>query len=66
MVAGVTGRKMLWRYVETNRIGDHICYYSDLQKMKAHYPDWGITKSLPIIFKEIAHSWNVRLSAAAP
>jgi CDP-paratose 2-epimerase len=66
MVAGVTGRKMLWRYVETNRIGDHICYYSHLRKMKAHYPDWGTTKSLPIIFKEIAHSWNVRLSVAAP
>ena len=28
-----------------NRIGDHICYYSDLRKMKTHYPDWGITKS---------------------
>ena len=26
-----------------NRIGDHICYYSDLRKMKAHYPAWGIT-----------------------
>ena len=31
-------------YVDENRIGDHICYYSDLRKMKAHYPAWDITK----------------------
>ena len=61
----VTGRKMNWRYVETNRIGDHICYYSDLRKMKAHYPAWGITRSLPAIFEEIAQSWTARLSVAA-
>ena len=34
-----------YRYVDENRIGDHICYYSDLRKMKAHYPAWDITKS---------------------
>ena len=37
---------MNWRYVDENRIGDHICYYSDLRKMKAHYPGWDITKTL--------------------
>ena len=30
---------MNWRYVDENRIGDHICYYSDLRKMQAHYPE---------------------------
>ena len=39
MAEAVTGRPMKWRYVEENRIGDHICYYSDLRKMKAHYPE---------------------------
>jgi CDP-paratose 2-epimerase len=51
------------RYVEENRAGDHICYYSDLRKMKKHYPAWGITKSLTDIFREIAESWNERLIA---
>ena len=37
---------MKWSYLEENRIGDHICYYSDLRKMRAHYPAWEITKSL--------------------
>ncbi len=64
MVEEVTGRPMNWRYVDENRIGDHICYYSDLRKMKAHYPGWDITKSLPAIFQEIAGSWMHRLTEA--
>jgi CDP-paratose 2-epimerase len=59
-VEGATGRPMNWRYIEENRIGDHICYYSDLRKMKSHYPAWGITKSLDDIFREIAQSWMER------
>lgn len=61
MAEEVTGRKMKWRYVDQNRIGDHICYYSDLRKMKAHYPSWRISKTLPRIFDEIAASWQHRL-----
>ncbi len=46
MVENLTGKKMRYQYVDKNREGDHICYYSDLRKMKAHYPAWGITISL--------------------
>jgi CDP-paratose 2-epimerase len=56
---------MKWSYVDENRIGDHICYYSDLRKMKAHYPAWGITRPLGEIFAEIASSWMERLAASA-
>jgi CDP-paratose 2-epimerase len=48
--------------VDQNRSGDHICYYSDLSKMKAHYPKWGITRPLPQIFEEIVAAWNQRLT----
>jgi CDP-paratose 2-epimerase len=65
MAEKVSGRPMRWRYVDENRIGDHICYYSDLRKMKAHYPDWEITRSLENIFEEIAVSWMNRLAAKA-
>src|SRR5512136_3001249 len=41
-----TGRKQVSAYVDQNRIGDHICYYSDLRKMRAHYPAWDISVSL--------------------
>ena len=43
---GFTGRKQVSSYLEQNRSGDHICYYSDLRKMRAHYPNWDITQSL--------------------
>jgi CDP-paratose 2-epimerase len=47
--------------VEQNRIGDHICYYSDLRKMKAHYPNWSITKTVEETIKEIVESWQQRI-----
>jgi CDP-paratose 2-epimerase len=60
----ISGRKMIFEYVDQNRAGDHICYISDLRKMKAHYPDWSISKSLSEIFKEIHESWAVRSEAS--
>ena len=62
MAEEATGKAMKSHYVDENRVGDHICYYSDLRKMKEHYPAWSITKSLPEIFAEIARSWNERLT----
>src|SRR4030095_3149604 len=41
-VEDLTGRSMRWEYVDQARGGDHICYISDLSKMKEHYPTWGI------------------------
>lgn len=49
----ITGKKMIYEYVDENRIGDHICYYSDLSKMKEHYPEFGITKNLNYIIENI-------------
>jgi CDP-paratose 2-epimerase len=64
MVEGITGEPQRWSYVDQNRAGDHICYYSDLRKMQTHYPGWSITKSLPTIFEEITESWRQRLPQA--
>ena len=47
------GKKMNYEYVDQNRAGDHICYISDLSKMKKHYPGWDITKTLDDVFREI-------------
>jgi CDP-paratose 2-epimerase len=60
----LTSKRQRFTYVDRNRIGDHICYYSDLRKMHAHYPKWQITRSLPDIFREIVASWNARFAAA--
>jgi CDP-paratose 2-epimerase len=58
----ITGNAMQWEYVEQNREGDHICYISDLTKMKAHYPGWSVTRSLDDIFVEIIDGWRARLA----
>jgi CDP-paratose 2-epimerase len=61
MVEELTGKPQRYSYVDQNRIGDHICYYSDLRKMKNHYPKWTITRSLQNVVSEIVDSWRVRL-----
>ena len=35
-VEQITGKKMKYKYSEENREGDHICYISDLSKIKMH------------------------------
>lgn len=50
-------KQQIYSYVDQNRIGDHICYYSDLRKMRAHYPSWGISVSLEETIEQIVRAW---------
>lgn len=59
---GFTGKKQVYTYVDENRIGDHICYISDLSKMKNHYPNWDITISLEDTIKQIVEATSKRIS----
>lgn len=56
LTESITGKKMIYEYVDENRIGDHICYYSDLSKMKSHYPEFVITKNLSYIIENIVRT----------
>lgn len=56
-----SGQEMRYVYLPENRIGDHICYYSDLRKMRKHYSNWDITVSLEETIKQIVFSWQERL-----
>ena len=49
----IVGKKVNWSYSETNRIGDHIWWISDVSKFKSHYPGWRITYDIDSILKEI-------------
>ena len=49
----IADRKLNWGYVESNRIGDHIWWISDLRKFKTHYPEWNLTYRIEEILKEI-------------
>jgi CDP-paratose 2-epimerase len=53
MIEARTGKKPKLTYTEENRIGDHICYYSDLKKLRSHYPAWDLTYSLDDIVDEM-------------
>ncbi len=53
-------KKINYVYSDKNRIGDHICYYSDLTKLKSDYPNWTISRSLDDIFEEFAKAFFER------
>lgn len=63
LVEKYSGKKMIHSYVDENRIGDHICYYSDLRKMREHYPVWDISISLEETIRQIVESWLTRNEA---
>lgn len=48
------GTSVAVEYVDEARKGDHICYISDLSKMRHDYPDWSITRDLDDIFEELS------------
>lgn len=56
LVEKISGIPMQYNYSDQNRSGDHICYYSDLRKMKAHYPGWDITVSLEDCLQQMVQS----------
>lgn len=51
-------KKINYIYSESNRNGDHICYYSDLARFKTDFPNWKINYSLDDIFEEMARYYS--------
>ncbi len=62
LIEELTGRKVRSVYVDQNRMGDHICYMSDLRKLQAHFPDWKLTYSIKDILQEIITTEQGRLA----
>jgi len=56
LIDKIAGKRPELTYSEQNRIGDHICYYSDLTKLRTHYPDWDLTYDLEQITEQIVQS----------
>ena len=53
MCEEISGKKLNWNYEETNRIGDHIWWISDVRKFQAHYPNWKFRYGMREILEEI-------------
>ncbi len=49
----IAGRKLTWSYAETNRLGDHIWWISNVSKFRQHYPDWQCQHNLKDILVQI-------------
>ncbi len=64
-VEACSGKPMQWTYEDANRSGDHICYYSNLSRMRHDYPEWNIAKTVDDIISEIVGGWRTRLSEVA-
>ena len=56
MIEQVAAKRPQLTYSETNRVGDHICYYSDLRKFQSHFPDWKLAYSLEQIVEQMVRS----------
>jgi CDP-paratose 2-epimerase len=50
---GIAGRELEWEYSETNRIGDHIWYISDIRKFQGHYPEWSLDYDLEALLSDV-------------
>jgi CDP-paratose 2-epimerase len=50
-------------YKDQNRSGDHICYISDLTKLRSHFPDWKLEYDLSGIFYELVEQYTRRAAA---
>ena len=61
LIEQISGKKMNYSYFDDPRIGDHICYYSDLTKMHTHYPNWSLSKNINNIFEDIYYGWIERM-----
>jgi CDP-paratose 2-epimerase len=62
MIKDISGYELKWTYLDQNRVGDHICFISDLGKLRANFPQWSITRSLTNIIEELIRSEVQRMA----
>jgi CDP-paratose 2-epimerase len=62
----IAGRRLNWRYLETNRSGDHIWWISSNQKFKDHFPAWDLAYTVEDILGEIFEQNKARWTRQEP
>ncbi len=53
LIEELSGLRVDWTLGDDNRKGDHICYISDLSKLRRDYPEWDIRVSLREILAQM-------------
>jgi CDP-paratose 2-epimerase len=61
MAEALTGRPMNYQYSETNRVGDHIWWISDVSKFQALYPQWRYRYDIKSLMGDIHAGLSARL-----
>jgi CDP-paratose 2-epimerase len=52
-------KKVSYSYLDKSRRGDHICYISNLNKLRHHYPNWSLTRTLDdILLQMVKFEWR--------
>lgn len=60
-IEAIAERKLQWEYVPENRAGDHICYISDLTKLRTHFPEWDVSVTIDTILESIVRALRAKL-----
>ena len=47
---------MIFKLKKKNRVGDHICYITNIKKFRKHYPKWNLRYDLNDIINQIINS----------
>ncbi|MCO8125201.1 NAD-dependent epimerase/dehydratase family protein [Stieleria sp. TO1_6] len=63
MIREISGYRVDYQLSDQNRKGDHICYISDLSKLRSDYPDWDIRVSFQEILTQMLASEQAKQDA---
>jgi CDP-paratose 2-epimerase len=63
-IKNISGHKLNYTVGDTNRIGDHIWYVSDINKFKNHYPNFAYEYDIDRILREMIAAAEVKMTNA--
>jgi CDP-paratose 2-epimerase len=58
-IENISGKKLNYSISNSNRIGDHIWWISDVSKFKSHYPNWEYKYNLTDILEQIIDRFKI-------
>jgi CDP-paratose 2-epimerase len=61
IAAASGGKRPKLTFVDQNRIGDHICYYTDMSRFRGDHPGWRLERDLPSIVEEMVGTVQAQL-----
>jgi CDP-paratose 2-epimerase len=60
LVESISDVPMRSIYLDQHRLGDHICYYSDLRKLHRDFPQWRVEITLEETLRQMVAAWRLR------